>query len=295
MGAERRTYAPQIESEVLDILRTMRDHADSLDLGADIESTPSVCRALLNSSYELIEGSYCHIRHLNFLALHILLRSLVEYTVDLLYLSSVNDLIVNRWFYRFGILIRYWGREKFASERLKKEIAQCEVDYRKWASTGFDSMLEKWTRMGKLPAPDDPTYSLKLDKAIRDTFRSHWSGMDRVKRIKIVEDIDNSIVKELNSLNKAFDLYSKYTHPTPYGFHSWQSAKIEGEGVRFENWDDPENDERNILLFIILLNYGFRKALPTDMSKQFKDRFWGLVEISKNIQPFIMKHIGKQM
>lgn len=127
-------YKPIFKSELLDILDLIRTDVEAVST-SDTASTTNVCKLLLLSIMDLITGIFVLVEQRNLLAVRVLMRSLVEYVIDITYLSLEDDRLLNERFVNYGKLIRYWSSAWLAKGKYADRLSTLEKEYRDYVQS----------------------------------------------------------------------------------------------------------------------------------------------------------------
>ena len=127
-------YKPIFKSELLDILDLIRTDVEAVST-SDTASTTNVCKLLLLSIMDLITGIFVVVEQRNLLAVRVLMRSLVEYVIDITYLSLEDDRLLNERFVNYGKLIRYWSSAWLAKGKYADRLSTLEKEYRDYVQS----------------------------------------------------------------------------------------------------------------------------------------------------------------
>jgi len=84
---------------------------------------------------DIITGIFVVVEQRNLLAVRVLMRSLVEYVIDITYLSLEDDRLLNERFVNYGKLIRYWSSAWLAKGKYADRLSTLEKEYRDYVQS----------------------------------------------------------------------------------------------------------------------------------------------------------------
>jgi len=122
-------YRPIFKSELLEIMESIRNDVEAIDI-SDKASTTYVCKLLLLSIMDLVAGVFMVIEQRNLLAVRVLMRSLTEYVIDIAYLSIEDSRSLNERFINYGKLLRYWASDWLAKGEYADRLNTLRKEYR---------------------------------------------------------------------------------------------------------------------------------------------------------------------
>jgi hypothetical protein len=265
-------FRPSCRNGVYRLIEDVQSRLPTYDLSKNLWLTRTVCWCILMAVFEIVKAGYATLEHRGHVGVHILCRSLVEYSLDLWLLALRNDTESNRRFANYHKLLLYWMRMEI--ENYPEEIPRIEQEYRDYVQAEFAQMSTK--KKG-----GDKQKSLLLwcnvEENVKKHFRKHWSGLDFPSRLREVESkladfklnlkhpqgfSSDSVIP---NLKKFYYHNSNFTHTTVYGAVPHFNPKTETFEFRFNFTDRTLADDEHSLVFATLDSIlGFSVSLTED-------------------------------
>lgn len=270
-------YEPTFKNEFLDIIDSIETQvrASKIDT-SNVEETNGLCCLFLYSILSMIRSVYLLLEERRKVEVDILLRSLIEYYLDLTYLSIKDDKALNRRFTNYYKLILFWHLKRMTVKNRMQNEHRITSDYRKYVESEFSDITQH------MNGSDEDSWK-QINEKIAKTYKKSWSGLNSHQRLEAVQNLiqDDPIQ---DAIVKRFNHYSNKTHPTPYGIPifnprngSFQIETIVSNSVLKEN---------ELFLFWVAESAikSFSKTLPSDEGKRLLKRFWDLTNLSTKLK-----------
>lgn len=134
-------YNPQYKAEIDNIINIIEQEVCAFEFSKDLTNTPFLCRFLLLTIFSIIKSAYHCIEDRCKVACDILIRSLIEYVIDLKFIALNDDPKYNRRFGNYHKLILYWRKDEI--ENYRQEIPRIEREYKEYVASEFPDLVKE--------------------------------------------------------------------------------------------------------------------------------------------------------
>jgi len=286
-------YESKFQDEIIHILDEFDKTFGEYDFKKDLDNTLTLCRCFQVTIFSLLRSCYAILINGEKRGCDILIRSILEYTIDLKYIVVHDNDFTNRRFVNYYILQQYWKSKGFSDENKNNEMLEIYIKCQNYIEKEFPDIAKpEITRMKngkkityrKEVQLENMKYWEEVYRAIKNKYSKSWTGLnfsDRVEQLnKKLQDEDNTL-KELIS---HFGYFSLHTHPTPYSIIPHFEPKT--KNFKFEyNYSKPSLFliEQELFLFTLSTIMDIIKVLENSQRLELNRKFGRLLFASKNI------------
>ena len=214
-------YTPYYKNDIYKLIEWVEIQLDEYETSLNLYHTDCLCKCFLTTILEMTKGAFGSLQERSIPAFYAIYRSIWEHTIDLRFIVTSNDEMLNRRFANYYKIILYRIRDKLGISDANRTKIQNE--YRKYILDEFAEELDS----DKFK--DNSGLIINWKKIDKHFTRNSWSRIsfaDRVDRIsKLTRDqlapstnTNESRIDPFVGLASHFwKIFSSYIHPTPFG------------------------------------------------------------------------------
>ncbi len=263
-----RRYAPKYGQEMFELVDAIERKLDQYEYVNDLNNTITLARCFLISIISLIQSAYQALEIRNLLGHRVLARSLLDYTVDLMYIALHKDTALNDQFVNYCKLFLYWTADEIKS--FPGEIPRLKREYKEYVRVAYPDVVNK---AENVLGDDSAKLWHEIDRKM-NKYRKGWTGLNFHEKVSVIEKMMGGPDTAIPGLRYFFKTLSNYTHPTPYSAVPHFSPRDCSFKFYYDFTDEALREAEEMLFSLLEFSVrGFAQALGGNRGLELHEFF----------------------